>query len=213
MIDFGDQITLALDVVEGLPEVGRDYRSRFGAVVLDEYQDTNVAQADLIAGAFGDGLPVTAVGDPDQNIYAWRGASLFNLLEFPEQFRARRRLAGRAAARCTRTSARARASSRAADTVIAPIPAGAAARPRQDARPVPAERRRPGGGAPGSPTSGPRRGGSPRASAALHEEDPRRNPWSSFAVLSRKSRLFVPLQEAFGERGIPVEIVGSGRAC
>src|SRR5262249_23534262 len=82
VIDFGDQITLALEVIERHPEVVREYRAHFGAVVLDEYQDTNVAQAALIAGAFGEGFPVTAVGDPDQSIYAWRGASLFNLLEF-----------------------------------------------------------------------------------------------------------------------------------
>ena len=87
VIDFGDQIELALNIVERHPEVARQYRDRFAAVLLDEYQDTNVAQARLMAGVFGDGHPVTAVGDPDQNIYAWRGASLFNLLEFPNQFR------------------------------------------------------------------------------------------------------------------------------
>ena len=73
-------------MVEDHPEVAAEYRQRFGAVLLDEYQDTNVAQAELMAGVFGGGHPVTAVGDPDQNIYAWRGASLFNLLDFPEQF-------------------------------------------------------------------------------------------------------------------------------
>ncbi len=92
-IDFGDQISLALKVVEEHPQVAAEYRQRFGAVLLDEYQDTNVAQAKLIAGVFGGGHPVTAVGDPDQNIYAWRGASLFNLLDFPQQFRSRGRFA------------------------------------------------------------------------------------------------------------------------
>src|SRR5205823_1637667 len=87
VIDFGDQIEMALRIVEEHPEVSAEYRSRFGAVLLDVYQDTNVAQARLLHAAFGDGHPVTAVGDPDQNIYAWRGASLFNLLDFPELFR------------------------------------------------------------------------------------------------------------------------------
>ena len=73
----------AVPEVERFPEVVRDYRSRFHTVLLDEYQDTNVAQATLIGRLFGEGFPVTAVGDPDQSIYAWRGASLFNLLEFP----------------------------------------------------------------------------------------------------------------------------------
>src|SRR5947199_548062 len=86
VIDFADQITLALQVVERFPHVVQEYRSRFHAVVLDEYQDTNIAQGRMIAALFGDGFPVTAVGDPDQNIYAWRGASLFNLLRFQAQF-------------------------------------------------------------------------------------------------------------------------------
>ena len=104
VIDFGDQITLALRVIEEHPEAAEDYRSRYLAVVLDEYQDTNVAQADMIAGLFGGGFPVTAVGDPDQSIYGWRGASLFNLLEFQAQFpRADGTPSG--SSRCTRTSA------------------------------------------------------------------------------------------------------------
>ena len=49
-IDFGDQISLALEVVEQHPEVAAEYQQRFGAVLLDEYQDTDVAQAKLIAG-------------------------------------------------------------------------------------------------------------------------------------------------------------------
>ena len=111
VIDFGDRIELALDIVERHPEVAGQYRDRFAAVLLDEYQDTNVAQARLMAGVFGGGHPVTAVGDPDQNIYAWRGASLFNLLEFPRQFA---RADGEEATKlpCTPTSARVRGSSR-----------------------------------------------------------------------------------------------------
>ncbi|HEY5859981.1 MAG TPA: UvrD-helicase domain-containing protein, partial [Actinomycetota bacterium] len=87
VIDFSDQIELAMKIAGSHPEVGREYRDRFGAVLLDEYQDTNVAQARLMEALFGEGHPVTAVGDPDQNIYAWRGASLYNLLEFPSAFR------------------------------------------------------------------------------------------------------------------------------
>ncbi len=56
-IDFGDQISLALQVVEEHPQVAAEYRQRFGAVLLDEYQDTDVAQAKLIAGVFGGGHP------------------------------------------------------------------------------------------------------------------------------------------------------------
>src|SRR5262249_6507207 len=55
VIDFGDQITLALDVVERNEDVCTEYRDRFHAVLLDEYQDTNVSQALLIAEVFGGG--------------------------------------------------------------------------------------------------------------------------------------------------------------
>ena len=51
MIDFSDQIELAMQIAAAHPEVGREYRDRFGAVLLDEYQDTNVAQARLMRGA------------------------------------------------------------------------------------------------------------------------------------------------------------------
>ncbi|HSL15811.1 MAG TPA: UvrD-helicase domain-containing protein, partial [Actinomycetota bacterium] len=83
VIDFGDQIEMAVRIATEHPAVGQGYRERFGAVLLDEYQDTNHAQAELMRALFGGGHPVTAVGDPDQNIYAWRGASLHNLLAFP----------------------------------------------------------------------------------------------------------------------------------
>jgi DNA helicase-2/ATP-dependent DNA helicase PcrA len=86
VIDFGDQIEMAVRIATEHPAVGQGYRERFGAVLLDEYQDTNHAQAELMRALFGGGHPVTAVGDPDQNIYAWRGASLHNLLAFPQHF-------------------------------------------------------------------------------------------------------------------------------
>ncbi|MFD0446226.1 ATP-dependent helicase [Streptomyces indonesiensis] len=88
LLDFGDQIahsaTLALDH----PEVGRILREQFTVVLLDEYQDTSVAQRLLLSGLFGGGTghPVTAVGDPCQAIYGWRGASVANLDDFPEHF-------------------------------------------------------------------------------------------------------------------------------
>lgn len=87
LLDFGDQIALSAGLA-GLPEVGRALRDEFRVVLLDEYQDTSVAQRVLLAGLFGDGTghPVTAVGDPCQAIYGWRGASVANLDDFPEHF-------------------------------------------------------------------------------------------------------------------------------
>ncbi|MGW4953919.1 UvrD-helicase domain-containing protein [Streptomyces parvulus] len=87
LLDFGDQIALSARLA-GLPEVGRVLRDEFRVVLLDEYQDTSVAQRILLAGLFGGGTghPVTAVGDPCQAIYGWRGASVANLDDFPAHF-------------------------------------------------------------------------------------------------------------------------------
>ncbi|MFF4904766.1 UvrD-helicase domain-containing protein [Streptomyces sp. NPDC001260] len=87
LLDFGDQIALSAQLAR-IPEVGRVLRDEFRVVLLDEYQDTSVAQRILLAGLFGDGTghPVTAVGDPCQAIYGWRGASVANLDDFPEHF-------------------------------------------------------------------------------------------------------------------------------
>ncbi|MFF4748986.1 UvrD-helicase domain-containing protein [Streptomyces sp. NPDC002514] len=87
LLDFGDQIALSATLA-AIPEVGRVLREEFRVVLLDEYQDTSVAQRVLLAGLFGGGTghPVTAVGDPCQAIYGWRGASVANLDDFPEHF-------------------------------------------------------------------------------------------------------------------------------
>jgi DNA helicase-2/ATP-dependent DNA helicase PcrA len=98
LLDFGDQIAYAAQLAEERPEVGRILRDTYRVVLLDEYQDTSVAQRRLLSGLFGiphdtdpglaegRGHPVTAVGDPCQAIYGWRGASVANLDEFPEHF-------------------------------------------------------------------------------------------------------------------------------
>jgi DNA helicase-2/ATP-dependent DNA helicase PcrA len=88
LLDFGDQIALSAALARSRPEVGEILRDEFRVVLLDEYQDTSVAQRILLAGLFGAGTghPVTAVGDPCQAIYGWRGASVANLDDFPEHF-------------------------------------------------------------------------------------------------------------------------------
>ncbi len=87
-IDYGDQIALAHDLVREHPEVVEEFRERFPVVLLDEYQDTNVAQAQLLRLLVGSGYPIFGVGDPDQNIYAWRGATLGNVLRFHDDLSA-----------------------------------------------------------------------------------------------------------------------------
>ncbi|MFF1822416.1 UvrD-helicase domain-containing protein [Kribbella sp. NPDC058245] len=90
VVDFADQMALGARLAEECPEVPVAERARYKVVLLDEYQDTSVSQrrmlTALFAGPAGRGHPVTAVGDPCQAIYGWRGASVANLDEFPEHF-------------------------------------------------------------------------------------------------------------------------------
>ncbi len=88
LLDFGDQIALSAKLALTRPEVGAILRDEFRVVLLDEYQDTSVAQRLLLSGLFGQGTghAVTAVGDPCQAIYGWRGASVANLDDFPSHF-------------------------------------------------------------------------------------------------------------------------------
>lgn len=86
VMDFGDQMAGGARLGIECPEVGAVLRERFGQVLLDEYQDTSVAQRLMLQGLFGDGHPVSAVGDPAQGIYGWRGASADNLARFHDHF-------------------------------------------------------------------------------------------------------------------------------
>ncbi|GGL02071.1 ATP-dependent helicase [Mangrovihabitans endophyticus] len=85
-MDFGDQMSRAARVARDHPEVGAIERGRFRVVLLDEYQDTSHAQVVMLNALFGGGHPVTAVGDPCQSIYGWRGASAGTLDRFPAEF-------------------------------------------------------------------------------------------------------------------------------
>lgn len=94
LLDFGDQIALSAELALTRPEVGTILRDEYRVVLLDEYQDTSVAQRLLLSALFGSGPgtgeptghAVTAVGDPCQAIYGWRGASVANLDDFPSHF-------------------------------------------------------------------------------------------------------------------------------
>ena len=110
VLDHGDQLALAARIAAEHPEVGVIERSRYGAVLLDEYQDTSHAQLVLLKSLFGGGHPVTAVGDPCQSIYGWRGASAGNLARLRARLPARR-TGPRRCGSCPRASATARGSS------------------------------------------------------------------------------------------------------
>src|ERR1700734_882604 len=86
VLDHGDQVALAARIAARHPEVSAAERGRYHVVLLDEYQDTSHAQLVLLRALFGGGHPVTAVGDPCQSIYGWRGASAGNLRRFGRDF-------------------------------------------------------------------------------------------------------------------------------
>jgi len=94
VVDFADQMQVAAALVTQHRQIGRSLRQRHAVVLLDEYQDTGHAQRVILRAVFADtgeaeisaGHPVTAVGDPVQSIYSWRGASASNLPRFPTDF-------------------------------------------------------------------------------------------------------------------------------
>ncbi|MFS0705995.1 DNA helicase PcrA, partial [Cellulomonas sp. 179-A 9B4 NHS] len=95
-LDFDDIIVRTVELLQGFPEVAEHYRRRFRHVLVDEYQDTNHAQYVLVrelvgvdGGADGHGVDrgeLTVVGDADQSVYAFRGASIRNILEFEADY-------------------------------------------------------------------------------------------------------------------------------
>ena len=90
VMDFGAQMSAAARLAVAAPQVGEQLRQRYRVVLLDEYQDTGHAQRIALSSLFGggvdDGLALTAVGDPIQSIYGWRGASATNLPRFATDF-------------------------------------------------------------------------------------------------------------------------------
>ena len=92
LVEYSDQVALALQILGRRPEVADQEREKYRVVLLDEYQDTSVTQTRLLAALFS-GHPVMAVGDPNQSIYGWRGASASNLDDFPGAFGASERYA------------------------------------------------------------------------------------------------------------------------
>jgi DNA helicase-2/ATP-dependent DNA helicase PcrA len=202
-VDFGDQMTLAARLA-GLDEVAAIERGRYRAVLLDEYQDTGHAQVRLLADLFGGGHPVTAVGDPFQSIYGWRGASAGNIGRFSQTFR---RSDGEPAAVFTLATSW-RNDDRiltAANLVAAElrqrVPGTVALRPRPDASP-----------------------GSVRAALLDTVEDEAdwvadhlARAWAerpagdrTAAVLVRRRSQIPALHEALLAAGLPVEVVGLG---
>lgn len=93
VVEFADRTALAARLATRVPGVGHQLREEYRVVLLDEYQDTSAAQTTMLAGLFsgpdpasGRGFPVTAVGDPLQAIYEWRGAAVGTIAAFQAAF-------------------------------------------------------------------------------------------------------------------------------
>src|SRR3989440_5348103 len=85
-LDFDDLIMTTVHLLQAFPEVAEKYRQRFTHVLVDEYQDTNQAQYQLVKELVGETGELCVVGDADQSIYAFRGATIRNILEFERDF-------------------------------------------------------------------------------------------------------------------------------
>ncbi|WPB92602.1 DNA helicase PcrA [Streptomyces malaysiensis] len=91
-LDFDDIIMTTVNLLQAFPDVAEHYRRRFRHVLVDEYQDTNHAQYTLVRELVGTGTDETppaelcVVGDADQSIYAFRGATIRNILQFEEDY-------------------------------------------------------------------------------------------------------------------------------
>jgi DNA helicase-2/ATP-dependent DNA helicase PcrA len=212
VMDFSDQMAIGARLAQECPEVGVLERERFQVVLLDEYQDTSVAQRRMLTGLYagdtdpgGRGHPVTAVGDPCQGIYGWRGASVANLDEFPEHFP---RADGRPATSYP-LSVNRRCGARILD--IANAHASALYALHRGVKPLSAP-----------PTAAP---GAVRAALFERYDEqmawvadqvaavPRQHPgvpWSEIGVLVHRMGDARTLQLELRRRGVPVEVVGLG---
>ncbi|SCE13209.1 UvrD/REP helicase N-terminal domain-containing protein, partial [Streptomyces sp. DvalAA-14] len=85
VIDYSELVQRAVRLVRR-PEVHAELSGRYDAVYVDEYQDTDVAQVRLLRALAGGGRTLVAFGDPDQSVYAFRGADVNGILDFPERF-------------------------------------------------------------------------------------------------------------------------------
>lgn len=203
VLDYGDQIRLACELASD-PAVAADFLARYRFTLLDEYQDTNVAQAKMLRALMPDGYPLMAVGDPDQNIYAWRGASLHNLLAFSEQFPR----AGGELAHVLRLEVNFRSGRRIlelANELIKGI--------KEEHRPPDKVLRHfdpLGEGSVAAFVETDQMSEAERIAGECVRLHGTGIPWREMAILCRKKRLFDGLVEVLREREIPVEVIGLG---
>ncbi|MHC5541961.1 ATP-dependent helicase, partial [Singulisphaera rosea] len=85
-VDFDDLLVHLVSILKGHPDVRAKLDARFRYILVDEYQDTNLAQYAIVRALSTDHPNLCVTGDPDQSIYGWRGANLSNILEFEQDF-------------------------------------------------------------------------------------------------------------------------------
>jgi len=191
-IDFGDQIMLAVRLLRERPEVLARTRARFRYLVLDEYQDTDVAQREFVKLIGAEAALVCAVGDVDQGVFGWRGASIHNMFSFPDDF----------PGTVPRTlSVNFRSGRRILDLANAIV--DKFERPRGEVR----KPLKPGPDAPDA---------SVEAFVAPHGLEEAKGiaeriaragpPWSQYALLTRRRSEFEPIFRALAARDVPVEV-------
>ena len=191
-LDFGDQIALAVHLLRTRPETLERLRSRFRFVFLDEYQDTDVAQRELVKLVAAQAAVVCAVGDVDQGIFGWRGATIHNMFAFGDDF---------PGARFETLSTNFRSGKRILDLANALIdrwerPGGEERKPL-----VPAD---------DAPEAVVEAFVSPHQLDEAEEIATRiagaGEPWSQYAVLARTRGDFDPIYRALVAKGVPVEV-------
>jgi len=219
-IDFGDQVAKAVELVERHADLVEELRARFPHVLLDEYQDTNVAQRRLMQRICPPGSSIMAVGDARQAIYAFRGATMYNLLSFAEHFPegsgepqggAPVDRAGGVSGAPLPLSTNFRSGRRIlalANSVIEAIP-----EQRRSGTPLVARSGAGDGAVLGALLADQFAEAAFVAGQVVRAHDTGLPDgswpaWRDVAVLVRSKRLLGPLREALEQRGVPVEVVG-----
>ncbi|WP_240151918.1 UvrD-helicase domain-containing protein [Streptomyces mobaraensis] len=206
VVDYAELVHRAVLLAER-PELAAELAGRYDAVFVDEYQDTDAAQARLLRALAGGGRTLVAFGDPDQSIYAFRGADVGGILDFPTAFP--RRDGSPAPVRVLTTSRRSGAALLAATRLLTRrMPLGRlpsdAVRAHRDLAAV-----RPGGHVEAYtyPTPGAETDNIADILRRAHLEDG--VPWGAMAVLVRAGSRSIPtLRRALTSAGVPVEVDG-----
>ncbi|MGI8793038.1 MAG: ATP-dependent helicase, partial [Acidimicrobiales bacterium] len=192
-VDFADQISLAVTLVQEHDNIAASIREQWPVVLLDEYQDTNYAQRVLLQTIWPDAPAMTSVGDDMQSIYAFRGAHLANLVDFKDHFppcqEARLEINRRSGAAIVEL----------ANRIQAQVPGALpkTLRPMDGHPPAVIECFLAGDEA-------------EEAETIASEIADRGAPWGANAVLCRKRRLIQPIVDALEAAGVPVDEVGGG---